>query len=225
MKTVINKLLRAIALYSALSVLAAVPAFAQDPAKIDLSHLDRFADRADKVIDVTVDGQLLRLAASILNEKRSPDEGKIKELILGLKGIFVKRFEFEKEGEYTMADVDSIRSQLNAPGWTRVANVRSKRAGNYDVVIMSEGSVIKGLAVLAAEAKAFTVVNIVGPVDLAKLSELEGKFGIPHFGLEQIPGVTVTEKKKDKDQEPEKQENQTQKKPPTLIRSEKPPME
>lgn len=224
MKTVITRLLRAIAFLS-IPVLAAAPAFAQDPAKIDMSHLDRFADRADKVIDVTVDGQVLRLAASILNEKRSPDEGKIKELILGLKGIFVKRFEFEKEGEYTMADVDSIRTQLNAPGWTRVANVRSKRAGNYDVVIMSEGSVVKGLALLAAEAKAFTVVNIVGPVDLAKLSELEGKFGIPHFGLEQIPGVSVTEKKKDKDQEPEKQENQSEKKPPTLIRSEKPPME
>src|SRR5262245_1845224 len=223
MKFPITKLVRAVALVGTLSILAAAPAYAQDPAKIDMSHLDKFADRADKVIDVTVDGQLLRLAASILNEKRSPDEGKIKELILGLKGIFVKRFEFEKEGEYTMADVDSIRSQLNAPGWTRVANVRSKRAGNYDVVIMSEGSVIKGLAVLAAEAKAFTVVNIVGPVDLAKLSELEGKFGIPHFGLEQIPGVTVTEKKKDKDQEPEKQEQQTtQKKPPTLIRSDKP---
>jgi hypothetical protein len=218
-----TKSLRAVAFFSALSVFATASAFAQDPAKIDMSHLDRFADRADKVIDVTVDGQLLRLAASILNEKRSPDEGKIKELILGLKGIFVKRFEFEKEGEYTMADVDSIRSQLNAPGWTRVANVRSKRAGNYDVVIMSEGSVIKGLAVLAAEAKAFTVVNIVGPVDLAKLSELEGKFGIPHFGLEQIPGVSVTEKKKDKDPEPEKQENKTEKKPPTLVRSEKPP--
>ncbi len=223
MKTVITKLVRAIAFCSAVSVFAAAPVFAQDPAKIDMSHLDRFADRADKVIDVTVDGQLLRLAASILNEKRSPDEGKIKELILGLKGIFVKRFEFEKEGEYTMADVDSIRSQLNAPGWTRVANVRSKRAGNYDVVIMSEGSVIKGLAVLAAEAKAFTVVNIVGPVDLAKLSELEGKFGIPHFGLEQLPGVSVTEKKKDKDPEPEKQGNQSEKKPPTLLRSEKPP--
>jgi hypothetical protein len=218
-----TKSLRAVAFFSALSVFATASAFAQDPAKIDMSHLDRFADRADKVIDVTVDGQLLRLAASILNEKRSPDEGKIKELILGLKGIFVKRFEFEKEGEYTIADVDSIRSQLNAPGWTRVANVRSKRAGNYDVVIMSEGSVIKGLAVLAAEAKAFTVVNIVGPVDLAKLSELEGKFGIPHFGLEQIPGVSVTEKKKDKDPEPEKQENKTEKKPPTLVRSEKPP--
>ncbi len=228
MKSLITKSLKAIALISALSIFAAAPAYAQDPAKIDMSHLDKFADRADKVIDVTVDSQLLRLAASILSEKRSPDEGKIKEIILGLKGVFVKRFEFAKEGEYTMADVESIRSQLNAPGWSRVANVRSKREGNYDVVIMSEGSVVKGLAVLAAEAKAFTVVNIVGPIDLAKLSELEGKFGIPHFGLEQIPGVS--EKKKDKEPELDKQEQTdtekpSEKKPPALIRSEKPPTE
>jgi hypothetical protein len=112
-------------------------------------------------------------------------------------------------------------------------NVRSKREGNYDVVIMSEGSVIKGLAVLAAEPKAFTVVNIVGPIDLAKLAELEGKFGIPRFGLEQIPGVTVTEKKKDKNPEPDKEIDKQntdagkrpEKKPPTLVRGEKPPTE
>jgi hypothetical protein len=232
MKLLLTKSVRVIALCSALSVFAAAPAYAQDPAKVDMSHLDKFADKADKVIDVTVGESLLKLAASFLNEKRSPDEGKIKELILGLKGVFVKRFEFEKENEYTMADVDSIRTQLNAPGWSHVANVRSKHEGNYDVVIMSEGSVIRGLAVLAAEAKAFTVVNIVGPIDLAKLSELEGKFGIPHFGLEQIPGVVVTDKKKDKNPEPDKHEQQTidngkrpEKKPPTLIRGEKPPTE
>ena len=40
-------------------------------------------------------------------------KAKIKEMILGLKGVFVKRFEFEKEGEYTLADVESIRSQLS----------------------------------------------------------------------------------------------------------------
>ena len=233
MKLLITKSMRTIALCSVVSVFAAAPAYAQDPAKVDMSHLDKFAERADKVIDVTVNEQLLQLAGSFLNPKRSPDEAKIKDLIMGLKGVFVKRFEFEKDGEYTMADVESIRSQLNAPGWSHVANVRSKREGNYDVVIMSEGSVIKGLAVLAAEAKAFTVVNIVGPIDLAKLSELEGKFGIPNFGLEQIPGVTVTDnKKKDKNPEPEKQQEQQtetgkrpEKKPPTLIRGEKPPTE
>jgi len=232
MKLLITKSVRAVALCSALSVFAAAPAYAQDPAKIDMRHLDKFAERADKVINVTVDEQLLRLAASFLSDKK-PDEAKIKELILGLKGVFVKRFEFEKEGEFTLADVESIRSQLSAPGWSNVANVRSKREGNYDVALMSEGSVIKGLAVLAAESKAFTVVNIVGPIDLAKLAELEGKFGIPHFGLEQIPGVTVTDKKKDKNPEPDKQQEQqatgtvkrTEKKPPTLIRGEKPPTE
>jgi Domain of unknown function (DUF4252) len=223
MKLLITKSIRVIALCSALTVFAVVPAYAQDHAKIDISHLDKFAERADKVINVTVNEQLLRLAASFLSDKK-PDEAKIKELILGLKGVFVKRFEFEKEGEFTLADVDSIRSQLSAPGWTSVANVRSKREGNYDVSIMSEGSVIKGLAVLAAEPKAFTVVNIVGPIDVAKLAELEGKFGIPHFGLEQIPGVSVREKKKDseQDQKPADTAKPSDKKPPVLVRNDKP---
>jgi hypothetical protein len=230
MKFLITNTMRAVALCVVLSIVGAAPALAQDHAMIDMSNLDKFADKADKVINVTVNEKLLVLAASFLNDKK-PDEAKIKQLILGLKGVFVKRFEFQKEGEFTMADVDSIRSQLNAPGWASVANVRSKHEGNYDVSIMSEGSVIKGLAVLAAEPKAFTVVNIVGPIDVAKLAELEGKFGIPHWGLEQIPGVTVTDKKKDKNPEPDNKQNEQanidngkrEKKPPTLIRGEKPP--
>ncbi len=59
MKLLLPKSMKAIAICAALSVFAAVPAYAQDPAKIDMSHLDRFADRADKVINVTVDEQLL----------------------------------------------------------------------------------------------------------------------------------------------------------------------
>jgi Domain of unknown function (DUF4252) len=232
MKLLITRSMRALAVGSMLSIVAAAPALAQDRAKIDMSSLEKFTDRADKVITVTVDEQTLRLAAAFLNDKK-PDEARIKELILGIKGIFVKRFEFEKEGDYTLGDVESIRSQLSLPGWSSVANVRSKREGNYDVSLMSEGTVIRGLAVLAAQSRAFTVVNIVGPIDIAKLAELEGKFGIPHFGLEQIPGVTVTEKKKDKEPEPEKQLQQqppetskrAEKKPPTLIRGEKPPTE
>src|SRR5262245_40436842 len=232
MELLITRSMRALLVSSMLSLVAAAPAFAQDRAKIDMSSLDKFADRADKVITVTVDEQTLRLAAAFLNDKK-PDEARIKELILGIKGVFVKRFEFENEGEYTIGDVESIRSQLILPGWSSVANVRSKRAGNYDVSLMSEGTVIKGLAVLAAETRAFTVVNIVGPIDIAKLAELEGKFGIPHFGLEQIPGVNVTDKKKDKNPEPENQSlrqtpetsKRAEKKPPTLIRAEKPPTE
>jgi hypothetical protein len=195
-----------------LLVALAATASAQD-ARIQMSQLDRFSDMADKVISVDVSESLIKLAMSALSDKRSPDEAKIKDIISGLKGVYVKRFEFDKEGAYAAADVEYIRSQLNGPGWERVANVRSKREGSYDVVLMYEGSIIKGLAVLAAEPRALTVVNVIGAIDLAKLRDLEGVFGIPKFGLEQIPGVTVQDKRKDKQPQDEKKPQDEPKKP------------
>ncbi len=208
MKSANTLLIRAIPICLLLLLFNVAPARAQD-ARIVMTNLDRLAESADKTIDVTVDEPIIKLAMSILRRDRSPDEAKIIDILSGLKGVYVKRFEFEKEGVYTMSDADAVRTQFNAPGWQRIARVTSKREGSFDVVLMSEGSVIKGLAVLAAEPKALTVVNVVGSIDLAKFRDLEGKFGIPKFGLDQIPGVTVTEKAKDKkeDKQPDPREN------------------
>ena len=41
-----------------------------------------------------------------------------------------------------------------------------------------------GSQLLATDPKEITVVNIVGPVDLEKLSDLEGNFGVPVLGIE-----------------------------------------
>jgi hypothetical protein len=175
---------RAAGLAFLLAVLAAIPAYGQQ-GKIQISQLDRLGDKSIEMIDVTVDESLLQLAAKFLNDK-VPDQAKAKELISNLKGIYVRRFVFENEGEFSDGDTDSIRSQLNTPGWSRIVGVRSKKRNrkiNVDVFLMSEGSIIRGLAVLATESKALTVVNIVGPIDLEKLSQLEGKFGIPSLDL------------------------------------------
>ena len=167
-----------------LTALAGAPALAQQ-GKIQIDHLERLSNQAVETIDVTVDEKLISLAGKFLNEKRSPDEKLAKEIIQGLKGVFVKRFVFERENEYTDADVQAIRSQLDAPGWSRIVGVRSKRRGaNVDVHIMTEESLIRGLTVLVAEPKALTVVNVVGPIDVEKLSQLEGRFGIPKLDLE-----------------------------------------
>jgi len=193
-------------------LLLAATAGAQD-AHIQMSQLDRFNDMADKVISVDVGESLIRLAMSALNPNRSPNEAKIKDILSGLKGVYVKRFEFDKEGAYTAADVEYIRSQFNGPGWEHIANVRSKREGSYDVVMMYEGSIVKGLGVLAAEPRALTVVNVIGAIDLAKLRDLEGNFGIPKFGIEQMPGVTVQDNRKDKPAQDAKKPQDEQKKP------------
>lgn len=185
---------RAAGLAFILAVLAASPAYGQQ-GKIEISQLDRLGDKSIEMIDVTVDESLLQLAAKFLNDK-VPDQAKVKELISKLKGIYVRRFVFENEGEFSDGDTDSIRSQLNTPGWARIVGVRSKKRNkkiNVDVFLMSEGQIIRGLAVLATESKALTVVNIVGPIDLEKLSQLEGKFGIPSLDLTRSGAEQPTE--------------------------------
>jgi hypothetical protein len=52
---------------------------------------------------------------------------------------------------------------------------------------MTNASGIGGLAVVTTDIKEFTVVNIIGPVDLEKLTKLEGQFGVPVLDLEASP--------------------------------------
>ena len=157
-------------------------ALAQNP-RIQTSQLDALAAKASETVDVNIDGSLMQLAAKFLSSKDA-DEAKVKELVNGLKGIYVKSFTFENEGAYSEADLEGIRSQLRNSAWNKLVNVNSKKEGSVEVYLMQSGSQISGLAVLAAAPKEITVVNIVGPVDLEKLSALEGMLGVPELGIE-----------------------------------------
>jgi hypothetical protein len=109
-----------------------------------------------------------------------PDAAHVVEVIKGLKGIYVKNFEFDSPGQYSQADVEAIRSQLTGPGWQRIVTSFSKRSGERDeVYLLKNGDKINGITVLVAEARELTVVNIVGAIDPEKLGELGGHFGIP----------------------------------------------
>jgi len=166
-----------------LVMFCAIQGGAQD-ARLEISQLDKLASRAAQTVEVSLDERLLRIAAKFLRSE-DPDEARIKELVAGLKGVYVRVFEFENPGEYLAADIEALRSQLQVPGWTKIVGVRSKRDGeNVDVYLKYQGDNVSGLAILAAEPKELTVVNIVGPIDLDKLSQLEGQFGIPKLGLE-----------------------------------------
>ena len=183
MKTLFHSSLK-FAAVSLLLVCATATAAKAQGARLQLSHLDYLAAKASETVDVNVDERLMQLTAKVFSDKDS-DEAAIKELVKGLKGIYVKSFEFEHEGEYSTADVESIRSQLRGPGWSRILSVNSKKDGDVEVYLMTNGDQIGGLAVLATDPKELTVVNIIGPIDLDKLSKLEGQFGVPDLGIEQ----------------------------------------
>jgi Domain of unknown function (DUF4252) len=167
-----------------LSLLVALPMVVQaQDSRLQLGSLDHLAAKANQTVDVNVDERLMKMASKLFNEK-DVDERQVKKLIEGLKGIYVRSFEFETEGQYSAADLNTIRTQLRGPGWTRLVNVTSKKEGNLEVYLLFNGDLVGGLVVLHSDPKEITVVNIVGPVDLDKLASLEGQFGVPELGIE-----------------------------------------
>ena len=156
----------------------ALPGLAQ-PGKLQLDNLDKLSSKASVVNDVSLDGALLEMAHNVIKNSHDSDAAEVEEAIKGLKGIYIKNFEFEKPHEYSQADVEAIRSQL-AHGWTRIVQSHDKRQDALnEIYLLKEGDKVAGVAILVAEPKELTVVNIVGSIDVDKLSSLAGKLGIP----------------------------------------------
>jgi Domain of unknown function (DUF4252) len=155
---------------------------AQGP-KLQLDQLDLLANKSSETVDVKLDERLMATTAKIFSSK---DDAEIKEVLKGIKGIYVKSFAFEKEGEYSQVEVDYVMSQLRGSTWSKILAVKSRKDNqNVEVYLNIVADQITGLAVVSIEPKEFTVVNIVGPIDLDKLSKLEGQFGVPDLGIEQ----------------------------------------
>lgn len=184
MKLLSQKSLKTIALAAFVFLSAAATALAQNP-RIQTSQLEALAAKASQTVDVNIDERLIQLTWRWLGN--SPDEVKIKDIVKGLKGIYVKSFEFEKEGQYSDADLESIQSQLRNTAWSKIVNINSKKDGSVGVYLMQTANLISALAVVASDPKEITVVNIIGNVDLDKLTQLEGQFGIPELGIEVKP--------------------------------------
>jgi hypothetical protein len=168
--------MRKLVLVFTLAVAFAVPASAQR-INLDLPILAGLADRATEVVDVTLDASMIRLAAKFLGGD-DPKEREIRDLVNGLQGIYVRSYEFEKEGEYDRTLLDRVKSQLG-PTWKPLVTVRSKTKENVNIMADLRGERVAGLVIISAEPREFTVVNIVGDIDIDRLSKLEGEFGIP----------------------------------------------
>jgi len=158
-------------------------ALAGPAAMLNLPDFDALAAKATESVNISLDTSLLGLAASFLDSS-NPDDAATKELIRGLKGIYVRSYTFERDFAYPSAQVDLVRKQLNAPGWQRLVEVQSSKDHTHvNIYVSVDHGVANGLAIIASEPREFTIVNIVGSIDLAKLHRLEGKFGIPRLPL------------------------------------------
>ena len=113
-------------LLGALLVWLPSAAFGQD-ARLHFERLNGLEAKAQNVVEVNVEGKILDLAKRVLAKQNDADARKVSQAISGLQAIYVRAYTFDKEGEFDVSDVDQIRAQLQAPGWEKLANVRSKK--------------------------------------------------------------------------------------------------
>ena len=146
-------------------------------------NLDHLTAKASDHLDLDLNGATLQFAAKFMDSD-DPEEAQIKKLVAGLEGIYVRHFGFKAANSWTQADLDSVRNQLRAPEWSRIVGVRSEEEGETDeVYLRMSGNKMTGVAIIAAETRALTVIHIAGPIDLDSLAALGGHLGVPKLKL------------------------------------------
>jgi len=168
-------------LLTAVLVLGVTPADAQ---QLKLPDLSKLTPLAADVVDVSVDQALLGLASGFLSGEG--EEQEIKALIGGLRGIYVKSLQFDRDGAIDAAVLDGVRRELSTGRWSRLVTTRSSRdQSDVGVYLWRDNGRAGGLTVLSTGPRELTIVNIVGAIDLEQLRKLQGKFGVPNdLGIE-----------------------------------------
>ena len=143
---------------------------------------------------------MLGFAAKFMNGKNS-DEAATQQLIQGLDGIYVRSYEFDKEGQYSMDEIDKLRQYFETSEWSPI--VRTREHGEItDVMVKLVNGESHGMFILSAERKELTIVLILGPIRMEQLSELRGIGGLGALGA--MGGAQHGPHGRDKDKEKEK---------------------
>lgn len=160
----------------------ALLAHAQDGLPLPSPVEKELAARASDVTEVTLDKNMLGFASQFMTGK-DEDEAHARKLISGLKGIYVRDYEFDKEGQYSMDDVAKLRSYFETPEWSPVVRERERNSKETTEVMMKMvNGQPQGLFVLDAEPKELTIVLILGAIRMEDLGELRGLSGLGALG-------------------------------------------
>lgn len=175
-------------------VAATIPALAQNsqpgfpvlPAGLE----KQLSSRASNVSEVTLNKNMLNFASQFMNSKQDDDQ-EAKNLIQKLNAVYVRNYEFNKPGAYTLEDLKTIRHLFLGPEWNPMVKVRSLKGGdNTDVYVKMINGQIHGMFVLDAEPTELSLVYISGTINPQELGALGGNFGIPKINPKGASGGT-----------------------------------
>jgi hypothetical protein len=158
-------------------------AAAQSP-ELMLPSFASLRQQASESVDLTLGPFPLHLVARLMDD-HDPDSAQVKKTLQAVKSLQIRSFRFDADFAYPQAEIDAIRAQLSRPGWTRLVQVRKRgEKENVDIYLALEDHTIKGITILACEPREFTILSVVGSVDLDQVARLRRTFAHADHGEE-----------------------------------------
>jgi hypothetical protein len=159
---------------------AAMAQTAQLPAPAPIEK--ELAARASNVTEVTLGKNMLDFAAKIMNGK-DDDDVETRKLIEGLDGIYVREYDFDKEGQFSEDEVEQLRKYFETSEWSSIVKERARKTGeSTDVMVKLVNGESHGMFILDVELKELTIVLILGPIHMEDLGKLKGLSGLGALG-------------------------------------------
>jgi hypothetical protein len=156
-------------------------AAAQD-AKLKLPDFSSLADKATESVNLSLSPWLLHTVAGFMDDKDA-DSAATKKLLAGIKSIEIRSYQFATDFAYSAADIDAVRLQLSAPGWSRLMQVHDRKKNeDVDMYILVDNKRTSGFALISSEPRQFTIINIVGSISVEDLPMLENHLHLPAVG-------------------------------------------
>jgi hypothetical protein len=150
-------------------------AAAQNP-ELTLPAFASLRQQASESVDLTLGALPLHLAAWLMDD-HDADSAEVKKTLKAVKSLQIRSFKFDSDVTYPQAEIDALRSQLERPGWTRLVQVRKPAENeNVDIYVALDAHTIKGITILACEPREFTILNVVGSIDLDSVARLRKTF-------------------------------------------------
>lgn len=157
---------------------------ARHPGFVDGSAFAELADDDGNVIEISIQGALLKMLSGAISEKNE-ELGEVLSGIVSINAVVVELG--DKSGDKAVRLARSTAEELKGDGWEQIIHVRQKDDANVAVLAHHDDDEIDGLVVLVVEGDDQLVfVNIAGTIDLAGLARIGMNFDVA--GLEQISG-------------------------------------
>jgi len=138
--------------------------------QLDLKSLDKFAEKAKSKTEINMDESMLKAASTSLRENEK-DEKIAKKSIEGLKGFFLRVYEFDEPFELKLDDLKPLVDQLKDPNWKPLLRSKEEKE-QTEIWLHYTNGMADGMVLIAAESHELTVINGVGVTNLSDLKAL-----------------------------------------------------